>query len=84
MNGENAVSGKIYDAGTEIEVTVKPDNNKKLSELTVNKLPVSVIDNVYTMTLEGDTEIIAIFTAITGVESIAKDNVYYDSINKIS
>lgn len=83
VNGENAVSGKTYDAGTEIEVIVSPDNNKKLAELTVNKLPVSVIDNVYTMTLDGNTDIIATFTDITGLESLAGENVYYDSISKI-
>lgn len=83
VNGENAVSGKMYDAGTEIEVTVKPDNNKKLAELTVNALPVSVVDNVYTMALESNTDIIATFTDITGLESIAGENVYYDSVSKI-
>lgn len=78
-NGQEAVSGKIYDAGTEIEVTVTPDNGYELEKLTINGNEVEVKDNTYNTSLDQNIDIIAMFTEISSIDSNIVSKAYYNS-----
>lgn len=78
-NGQEAVSGKIYDAGTEIEVIVTPDKGYKLGKLTINGNEVEVKDNTYNTSLDQNFDIVAMFTEISGIDNNIVSKAYYSS-----
>lgn len=83
VDGKDAVSGKIYDEGAEIEVSVLPEEEYKLESLSVNGSYVDVIDNVYVMSLNDNVDIIAAFTDLSGLNAVSDSGVYYDSFSGI-
>lgn len=82
-NGQEATSGKIYDDGTEIEVTVTADKGYKLEKLTVNGSQVEVNEGVYNTVLDKNMDIVALFTEISGINNISDLDAYYNNIEGI-
>lgn len=83
VNGQNAVSGKLYDSGTEIEITANPDKGKEIAELIINNNPVEIKDNTYKTVLDKDIDIVAKFTDVTGIDNLKSTKAYYDAQNGI-
>lgn len=81
-DGQEIFSGKIIDAGSKLEITVIPDEGYKCTELTVNGDQIDFIDNKFSMVLEENTEINAVFSELSSISTGTYNTAYYDRKNQ--